>query len=84
MKSRYTFYLKTKNKTYEFKSTWARDGFTERNKIKKGACYYKDNETGEIVWQYCFFHEEYETPEEHKRAFDEYFKDILAELEVTK
>lgn len=82
MSKRYTFYLKTKEGTYKFRSTLARDGFTERNNIKKGACYYKDNETGEMVWQYCFFNEEYDTPEKRQKAFDEYFKDILSDLEV--
>lgn len=88
MSKRYTFYLRTKEKTHKFNSTWARGRFIDEVEDEegtcKGVCYYKDNETGEVVIQYCMFDNGYKNEEERLKAFREYFKDILPELEVEK
>lgn len=80
-RSNYIFYLVTKEKTYEFDTCYARDGFMDRSNIKKAACYYKDKQTGEFTFQYCIFDEQYKSPAERQQAFDEYFKDIKAWLQ---
>ncbi len=86
-RTNYIFYLVTQEGVYEFDAIWARGAFIEKERREKGfcrgACYYRDKWTGELVFQNCTFGDvrEYESPEAYRKAFREYFKDIMPRFE---